>query len=386
MFRKKVSPEIWQLVDSFDKISAKYEEDLETIFSSESEKKKLFFHSLREKEKAWRTSKECIMYDCSKPSIVKSHTIQKSSSLEVIAEKGHVLTPNIDRSTGHLNMSLVGINDASTFPGFCHEHELLFTEFENKKELSKAKDFMLQIYRTVCREIVIKKHINEYNSTFLERYVEFRNRKFYELMFAEAKKQGINMESFVKPGSLQFSNLDNREARIKANIKKLTKHLDKMNQDFYIPFVKHLRGGNTRQMFVWEIIQLDFVLPVCLAGIGNFGCRGENGTRNVLTVLQVLPFSDKTFVVMLVPVKHQTYLAWYINKFWANDFDVINNIESWMIHGTDHWFIKPSVWNKIKPEKQQRMLNDIRDLSKNIGDTYELDIFNDIKGELLKGI
>ena len=55
-------------------------------------------------------------------------------------------------------MLSIGINEASTFPGYCLEHENLFSEFENIKDFKTGEHMGLQLYRTVCREIVI----NEY--------------------------------------------------------------------------------------------------------------------------------------------------------------------------------------------------------------------------------
>lgn len=377
MSRKMVDTEK-ELVDIFDQVIDRFEEDLNIIFSSEMERKKFLFESIRQKDKNWHMSKKCIVYGCDKPSIIKSHTIQKSGSFEVISENGHVLTPMFDRNTGQIDMSLVGINNASTFPGFCHEHELLFSNFEKKKELTCGKDFGLQIYRTICREMVVYKHSLEYNSDLLQSYIDLRNSKLSELIIAEANKRGINMDS-LKSISLKFSNSDYREMMIKSNLKKMKKHLKRFEKEFYYPFTKHLQGANTRQMFVWQIIQLDFVVPVCLAGIGNFGVSDKNGSKDILSVLQVLPFSDRTFVVIFAPIKYEVYLSWYIGRYWKNDLDIVNNIETWMTYGTDHWFIKPSVWNRLLPEKSREILNAIWDTNKNIGNNFEGEIFSDLK-------
>lgn len=381
MLRKEVDTKTKQLGDIFDQVVAKFEENLYIIFSSESERKRILFKNVREKDKTWCSSKDCIVHGCGKPSIIRSHTIQKAGSLEIIAEQGHVLTPAVGRSNGRLGMILVGINEASTFPGFCHKHEMIFKDFENRKNLSHAIDFALQIYRTVCREVVVKRHAIEYNSMILKHYLDFRNTKFFELMMSEAKKRGLDLDK-VKLVDLNFRGLDYRETVIKANIKKMKKHLREFEKEFYNPYVKIMQNKNTRYMFAWEAIELDFMIPVCLAGVGNFGFRGKNGQRNIHAVLQVLPFNDKTFVMIVVPIKYEKYLGWYANKFLSSDLDIVGAIESWMIHGSDHWFIKPSIWNKINTHTQQKILEDIWDTKKNIGDIYGHSIFSDLKNAL----
>ena len=54
-----------------------------------------------------------------------------------------------------------------------------------------------------------------------------------------------------------------------------------------------------------------------------------------------------------------------------------------MIHGSDHWFIKPSVWNKIDINYQKIILERIMDDKYNIGHDFDLTIFNDVKAETI---
>ena len=95
--------------------------------------------------------------DC-KGKIINAHTVSKSSSLKRIAKNNHVygIDPDIfkmDRTGGRFEPELIGINKASTFTGFCSEHDKkLFSSFENKKfTLDKEKIFFLS-YRALARE------------------------------------------------------------------------------------------------------------------------------------------------------------------------------------------------------------------------------------------
>jgi len=58
---------------------------------------------------------------------------------------------------------------------------------------------------------------------------------------------------------------------------------------------------------------------------------------------------------------------------------MMNAIESCMIHGSDHWFIKPSIWNKIDKDFQQEILDSINDDGYNIADDFKMTILNDLK-------
>lgn len=75
-------------------------------------------------------------YRCSKPTI-NSHSIQRGAALRVIAEQHHVsgfsTGPNAKTSRPHTNLHFqkIPISKASTFQGFCAEHDaLVFKELE----------------------------------------------------------------------------------------------------------------------------------------------------------------------------------------------------------------------------------------------------------------
>ena len=77
----------------------------------------------------------CIYQNCTSLSIKRSHSISKSNSLKLIADQGHVLQPVFDvfGSNFRLSMEAIGVNKASTFPGYCEAHENIFQRYENLK-------------------------------------------------------------------------------------------------------------------------------------------------------------------------------------------------------------------------------------------------------------
>ena len=54
-----------------------------------------------------------------------------------------------------------------------------------------------------------------------------------------------------------------------------------------------------------------------------------------------------------------------------------------MVRGTDHWFLKPQVWDKVRVQHRRQILDDILDTSKDIGDNYRWTIFNQTKRDEL---
>ncbi len=96
--------------------------------------------------------------NCTK--IIKAHTIQRSGRLTSIAEKGHVYQFKANSAfftKGDLSPCLVGINDATTFTGFCNYHDtLLFKEVENEGIVVTPKTALIFSYRAVCSELFKK--------------------------------------------------------------------------------------------------------------------------------------------------------------------------------------------------------------------------------------
>lgn len=114
------------------------------------------------------SSEECLAPEglapnCSKK-IVRAHTVPKSGSLKKIARDGHVYAVNVDtksfsdRNKMPLQIELVGINRASTFTGFCANHDgPFFSELENKPFTATDKQNFLLAYRASARELFKKK-------------------------------------------------------------------------------------------------------------------------------------------------------------------------------------------------------------------------------------
>lgn len=94
---------------------------------------------------------------CSK-GIIRAHTIQKRTGLNLIAERGHVLSARDGQDDNKaFNLQLVGVNKASTFRGFCSKHDTdIFKMAENRSNVDKISAFLLS-YRALCYESYMKK-------------------------------------------------------------------------------------------------------------------------------------------------------------------------------------------------------------------------------------
>lgn len=94
--------------------------------------------------------------------LIRAHTVQRKGGLATIAEAGHVVSPkrgfeDIFRNQGEIGPRLHGVNDATTFMGFCAAHdEQLFSPIEKAPlTLSKEAAFLLS-FRAICYECLTK--------------------------------------------------------------------------------------------------------------------------------------------------------------------------------------------------------------------------------------
>jgi len=94
--------------------------------------------------------------------IIKAHSIQRANILEKISRKQHVYSFSSElgeliKNNGRLKPKLIGINDASTFTGFCNYHDTeTFKPIEiNQIDISNEHIFLIS-YRSLCKEIYAK--------------------------------------------------------------------------------------------------------------------------------------------------------------------------------------------------------------------------------------
>lgn len=360
-----------------DKINAAVDKALEDFQSNpdfifENELERLKYQYSEPKElKNWKKNQKCIVIGCEKKSIEKSHTIQKSGSIKELAENNHILTPNFNGKTGEMEMLSVGVNEASTFPGYCLEHESLFSEFENQKDYKTGEHMGLQLYRTVCREIVI----NEYQKKSLEniqkRYIEFRDKMMTDAIIANLDEETLNTPTL----ELKNFKVKSNDRRLK-HTKRQVKLIDSNLKDFLYPYRDAVLNDLKKRKFqkiAYVAMTFNEQIPVALAGKANFYYK-----KNVDIIMNILPRTDNTYIFFSTLEKHTKALKLFVRQF-ENPLLMMNAIESCMIHGSDHWFIKPSVWNKIDQDSRQRILDSIIDDKYNIANKFGMTILNDLK-------
>lgn len=199
-------------------------EDNEIIFHDAKERKKIKY-ALIKKLRNWGKNNICIYDECQNICNLRSHTIQRASSIKAISENGHTIHPFFHPDKEELSVELIGDNEATTFPGFCETHERLFEDYETKKTLTDQEHFKLQVYRTVCREIVSKQTSINLLKKRLKQYLDHREKRLGELIQEELGVEFLKNND-IKFTDLKYKSQDKRKKLVDHEIKNEKRDLD----------------------------------------------------------------------------------------------------------------------------------------------------------------
>lgn len=323
--------------------------DAQVLFDSEGARKRAFHDSIRRRDKAWSKPSTCMYRGCGQPTIRHSHSLQRAHALARIAEDGHVLTPGVD-TQGRIFMDRIGLGHASTFPGFCKAHERLFSEFEDTGEIETVRHGVLQAFRTVCREISRRRHILEHIEK--ERRAHIARRTAY-LRKAVLEATGRDDASPVRlEGDPSEQPIDEAVARTVRTLRELDRLYDAL-----LPEIETRPGEGEA-----TILRVPFRPPVALSGIVLIDhLKRSARTRTATCAIGVVPQRDGCVVFVATLRHHRQFIKAWERKL-QSGLTMLDLLEGWMTHGTDHWFITPSAWAAIGEERQRRILAELQSL------------------------
>jgi hypothetical protein len=381
-----------------DEILSEYGEDHHIIFDNDSERLSEHYRLVNEKLTSWNKQKKCIYRNCTNKSVRRSHSIQKSGPLTIIAKSSKVLTPEFNQKTGKIELVEKGLSRASVFPGFCKKHEALFNSFENSKNTASMESLPLQIYRSICREIVRLKHQIKFGEKLLSEYERFRNNKLKIIMekklgsdWMEINNFKVNEISSISDSLIDFGR--KKHIELKNTLEELeNQHLSEIEECLKID------GGKSKIVFNSESIRnnkkiklsgngitfkIDEQIPVALSGMGNFRVIENNDSKSVIIILIVLPDTKSTTIVIYGKISDANYIHNYLSKL-NNSFDILNMVEQWMIRCTDHWFLSHNVWDKKNQIERAAILKEILNDEKGLTDKLNFSIFDDVRKSMIK--
>lgn len=100
----------------------------------------------------------------------------------------------------------------------------------------------------------------------------------------------------------------------------------------------------------------------------------------------MLPNKDQTIVSVFSLKENEEYLQMYLAQYLKQDFGLLNIIESWMVHGSDHWFFESNSLGVGSSKNQKIIIDEIQSINLNIGTPFPKTIFNKLKRDNLENL
>lgn len=111
---------------------------------------------------AYSNTKSCYILDCTSKTI-KAHSITNNRLLKGVSDNGYVMYMNTEdtQSNGQPNLSKTGRGKATSFPGFCDEHDKIFHTIDNLDYTpgNIEQEFLFAL-RSSAKEYTTRKALN----------------------------------------------------------------------------------------------------------------------------------------------------------------------------------------------------------------------------------
>jgi hypothetical protein len=357
-----------------DAVTDAYIADEAIIFGGIELRKGFFFSKVSKEKKDWQAKGKCYFPECENDSIRYSHTIPKGC-LEFIADKnGELIHPYFDNTIGDLSFKKTHLNTASTFPGFCKEHENIFGQFERNKKLTTSNDFMLQCFRTVCREARRNKANLSGMEATLNSFIQTYTTWVEKSLRIELEKYFYDYEAFTFK-SFKISFVEEKLEPIRKAIRDLNEYKELLNNSFLGPMIEGFKTGDLSLPICHHDYKIQ--LPLAMAGKGNFLVERNGSSTNVDFFMNVVPFNNGTSIFILGSDGNRKYIKEYFQNFLSLDpLGIYLMMERWMLNGTDHWFIKPEAWECLSDKKINAIKMHILSDMKNCGEPPDVSVFD----------
>ena len=301
----------------------------------------------------------CCYSDCDHNAI-KSHVFSKEATLRNISQNGNVIhfAPLCIDGKMEFKLEECNVNSASTFYGYCTEHEKIFSsiDFGNFNTVS---DIILQCFRSVGFWISEESHAYKYiNRSYSPEY-----------------KENLTENYVVDTGNL--SDLYNILNCCILNSEKYDIPLERRNQ---ITLSEN-----------WSIlhIHLDYELPIALCTKNPYTLG--NHASNIMWIVVPLKSSTELIIIYessILDKYTKEITGMLMEEVWKKLTDhnlcILNMVEAAMMNNA-MWWIKPDIFKSISNEKKDVLTTDIRYkcFFEKVWETVPYSIFDDLRKKFI---
>lgn len=280
-----------------------------------------------------------LQHECSKQ-IINAHTVSKSGSLKEIAdESNHVLglkinLANMSKYGGKLIPEKIGINQASTFKGFCSKHDKsLFSCIEDREFVGDDEQCLALMYRSVAKELYAKEGA------------------FKTLEFVKNADKGKHL--LVQMAIQKFA-ADSQKG-IDAAIAELSEFKSQLDDQLLGKSV-----GNLSHLIIDSILPMPVAVSSIVSPIADFDGNLIQDLGNLSVVAEQLVFNSfsgggKGYVVFSWS-KSSTKVLGFINSLLALESSkIFSALVRFFFGVAENVFISPLWWNSLSDEQKAKI-------------------------------
>ncbi|QEN04561.1 hypothetical protein EW093_07545 [Thiospirochaeta perfilievii] len=232
----------------------------------------------------------------------------------------------------------------------------------------------LQNYRAILRDLFYLKSRHKLLKKEFDRYHKELFNYHESLIKTHA---GITIKKDIKLTSVEDPNMND----IKQKIHYIEAKILVLDNDFLSGY--HIQNDK-KNMINTFIIEIDESIPVALAGQSNLQHKNKKGRKSSFPVyLSIFPSSNKTVFIYSLKNRYKNKMDELMLSV-NHPLKYLSFIESWLIYGSDTWFINESYLNSFSKIKKNKILSDLYDLNKYPTDCLEYSLFDELRVKLLK--
>lgn len=173
---------------------------------------------------------------------------------------------------------------------------------------------------------------------------------------------------------------DSTEDEITILLKKGVEDLIEL-QAFYDGIVGDLKTETLN--IAITVMQADLQIPVCLAGLGVLNYKNEDVVKRALCCIAILPEEVGTNILLATMDEHSKAASLYLSDYTSTA--TIARLESWMVYGSDHWFIRPSSWEAMSDTRKTALCEAILEL-RSLSEEVPFSILDNARNKIITEI
>jgi hypothetical protein len=237
--------------------------------------------------------------------------------------------------------------------------------------MTTAEHFYLQAFRTLCREIYTQRHHKKKLEEGLDDYRRLRE------AFIILRLKMVQGLTPIDIKGVEFES-DALEDCALEHLNSISKNLVDLD-DLYHGILDELKGGAGRISMI--AATFDNSLPVCLSGIGVLPYQEGNLAKKALCFLAIIPEATETKIFIGAAKEHDPALKAYLSD--ESSLALLEHLESWICHGSDHWFMTPSAWDALPQTRKDAICERILDPLPSIAEPVEFSVLDSSRNHIL---